>query len=180
MRTRALIGVLYELSFGERRTCYPNLRRRCGHLAAAKSAGVWAKEPFGVPPAFRWKASVPAADLHRIDPLVARSRHSDLVESAVAAEGPVQTDSQIVLSWRRCNGATKGRFDCLSGQGLRRQPPTRRDPNGAIAPPKGRSYEDLLQALMPSNEKPAALQRVLSPILPQIWRLPSAHTGVAD
>src|SRR6202040_909945 len=59
------------------------------------------KEPLGA--AFRWKASVPAADLHRIDPLVARSRHADLVESAVA-ESTVPTDSEIVLSWRRCMG----------------------------------------------------------------------------
>jgi len=35
---------------------------------------------------------------------VARSRHADIVESAVAAEGPVPTDGEIVLSWRRCNG----------------------------------------------------------------------------
>ncbi len=41
---------------------------------------------------------------NRIDPLVARSRHADLVESAVAAESSVQTDSEIVLSWRRCSG----------------------------------------------------------------------------
>jgi transcriptional regulator of acetoin/glycerol metabolism len=61
------------------------------------------KEPLNAA-CFRWKASVPAADLHRIDPLVARSRHADLVESAVAAEGSVQTDSEIVLSWRRCSG----------------------------------------------------------------------------
>jgi AraC-like DNA-binding protein/PAS domain-containing protein len=47
---------------------------------------------------------VPAADLHRIDPLVARSRHADVVESAVVAESSVQTDSEIVLSWRRCSG----------------------------------------------------------------------------
>jgi transcriptional regulator of acetoin/glycerol metabolism len=47
---------------------------------------------------------VPAADLHRVDPLAARSRHADLVESAVAAESPVPTDSEIVLSWRRCVG----------------------------------------------------------------------------
>ena len=47
---------------------------------------------------------MPAADLYRIDPLVARSRHADLVESAVAAERPVQTDTEIVLSWRRCIG----------------------------------------------------------------------------
>jgi transcriptional regulator of acetoin/glycerol metabolism len=47
---------------------------------------------------------VPAADFHRIDPLVARSRHADLVESAVAAESSVPTDSEIVLSWRRCVG----------------------------------------------------------------------------
>jgi len=47
---------------------------------------------------------VPAADLHRVGPLVARSRHADLVESAVAAESPVPTDSKIVLSWRRCIG----------------------------------------------------------------------------
>jgi transcriptional regulator of acetoin/glycerol metabolism len=42
-----------------------------------------------------------AADLHRIDPLAAQSRH---VESAVAAESPVPTDSETVLSWRRCIG----------------------------------------------------------------------------
>jgi transcriptional regulator of acetoin/glycerol metabolism len=47
---------------------------------------------------------VPAADLHRVDPLVARSRHADFVESAVAAESSVQTDSEIVHSWRRCIG----------------------------------------------------------------------------
>jgi transcriptional regulator of acetoin/glycerol metabolism len=47
---------------------------------------------------------VPAADPHRIDPLAARSRHADLVESAVAAESSVQTDSETVLSWRRCSG----------------------------------------------------------------------------
>jgi len=47
---------------------------------------------------------VPAADLHRVDPLVARSRHADLVESAVAAASPVPTDSEVVLSWRRCIG----------------------------------------------------------------------------
>jgi transcriptional regulator of acetoin/glycerol metabolism len=35
---------------------------------------------------------------------VARSRHADLVESAVAAESPVPTDSEMVLSWRRCIG----------------------------------------------------------------------------
>jgi len=40
---------------------------------------------------------------NRVDPLVARSRHADLVESAVAAENSVQTDSEIVLSWRRCS-----------------------------------------------------------------------------
>src|ERR1700746_3425388 len=57
-----------------------------------------------MPPAFHRKASVPAADLHWVDPLVARSRHADLVESAVAAESPAQTDSEIVLSWRRCIG----------------------------------------------------------------------------
>jgi len=57
-----------------------------------------------VPPAFHRKASVPAADLHRVGPLVARSRHADLVESAVAAESPVQTDREIILSWRRCIG----------------------------------------------------------------------------
>jgi len=45
-----------------------------------------------------------AADLHRVDPLVARSRHTDLVESAVAAQSAVQTDSEIVFSWRRCSG----------------------------------------------------------------------------
>jgi len=45
---------------------------------------------------------VPAADLHRVDPLVARSRHADLVESAVAAESPVQASGEIVFSWRRC------------------------------------------------------------------------------
>jgi transcriptional regulator of acetoin/glycerol metabolism/AraC-like DNA-binding protein len=43
-------------------------------------------------------------DLHRVDPLVVRSRHSDLVDSAVASESSVQTDSKIVLSWRRCSG----------------------------------------------------------------------------
>jgi transcriptional regulator of acetoin/glycerol metabolism len=47
---------------------------------------------------------VPAADLHRVDPLAATSRHADLVESAVAAESPVPADSEIVLSWRRCSG----------------------------------------------------------------------------
>jgi transcriptional regulator of acetoin/glycerol metabolism len=47
---------------------------------------------------------VPAADLHRVDPLVARSRHADLVESAIADENPVPTDSEIILSWRRCSG----------------------------------------------------------------------------
>jgi len=47
---------------------------------------------------------VPAADLHRIDSAVARSRHADFVESAVAAESPVPADSEIVLSWRRCMG----------------------------------------------------------------------------
>ena len=47
---------------------------------------------------------MPAADPHRIDPLAARSRHADLVESAVAAESSVQTDSETVLSWRRCSG----------------------------------------------------------------------------
>ena len=47
---------------------------------------------------------MPAADLHRVDPLVALSRHADLVESAVAAESPVPADSEIVLSWRRCSG----------------------------------------------------------------------------
>ena len=57
-----------------------------------------------VPPAFHRKASVPAADLHRVDPLVTRSRHADLVESAVAAESLVPTDTEIVLSWRRCIG----------------------------------------------------------------------------
>jgi AraC-like DNA-binding protein/PAS domain-containing protein len=35
---------------------------------------------------------------------VARSRHADLVESAVAAESSVQADSEVVLSWRRCSG----------------------------------------------------------------------------
>src|SRR5882672_9014055 len=35
---------------------------------------------------------------------MARSRHADLVESAVAAENPVPTDSEIVPSWRRCIG----------------------------------------------------------------------------
>jgi transcriptional regulator of acetoin/glycerol metabolism len=35
---------------------------------------------------------------------VARSRHADVVESAVAGQSPVQTDSEIVLSWRRCIG----------------------------------------------------------------------------
>ena len=33
-----------------------------------------------------------------------RSRHADLVESAVAGESPVQTNREIVLSWRRCIG----------------------------------------------------------------------------
>jgi transcriptional regulator of acetoin/glycerol metabolism len=47
---------------------------------------------------------VPAAGLHSIDPLVARSRHADLVEWAVAAESSVQADSEIVLSWRRSSG----------------------------------------------------------------------------
>jgi AraC-like DNA-binding protein/PAS domain-containing protein len=61
-------------------------------------------EKPSVPPAFRWKASVPTADLHRIDPLVARSRHADLVESTVAAESPVPTDSEVAISWRRCIG----------------------------------------------------------------------------
>src|ERR1700740_2144167 len=56
-----------------------------------------------MPPAFRWKASVPAADLHRMDPMAARSRHADLVEAAVVAEGLVETDSETVLSWRRCS-----------------------------------------------------------------------------
>src|SRR5246127_4771100 len=56
-----------------------------------------------MPPAFHRKASVPATDLHRVDPLVARSRHADLVESAVAAESSVPADSEIVLSWRRCS-----------------------------------------------------------------------------
>jgi len=46
---------------------------------------------------------VPAADLHRIDPLLTRSRHADLVESAVASESSVQTDRGTVLSWRRCS-----------------------------------------------------------------------------
>ena len=44
------------------------------------------------------------ADLRRIYPLVARSRHADLIESSVAAESRVPTDSEIVLSWRRCIG----------------------------------------------------------------------------
>src|ERR1700756_3003776 len=57
-----------------------------------------------MPPAFHRKASVPAADLHRVDPLVTRSRHADLVESAVATESLVPTDSETVLSWRRCVG----------------------------------------------------------------------------
>jgi AraC-like DNA-binding protein/PAS domain-containing protein len=35
---------------------------------------------------------------------MARSRHADLVESAVTAESSVQTDSEIALSWRRCSG----------------------------------------------------------------------------
>jgi len=35
---------------------------------------------------------------------VARSSHADLVESALAAESPVPTDSEIVPSWRRCIG----------------------------------------------------------------------------
>jgi transcriptional regulator of acetoin/glycerol metabolism len=55
-------------------------------------------------PAFHRKASGPAADLHRVDPLAALSRHADLVESAVAPESPVPADSEIVLSWRRCSG----------------------------------------------------------------------------
>jgi len=67
------------------------------------SGHIGEKNPW-VPSAFRWKASVPAANFHRIDPLVARSRHADLVESAVAGERPVPTDSEIVLSWRRCIG----------------------------------------------------------------------------
>src|ERR1700758_1195409 len=44
---------------------------------------------------------MPAADLHRIDLLMAQSRHADLVELAVAAESSLQTDTEIVLSWRR-------------------------------------------------------------------------------
>ena len=47
---------------------------------------------------------MPRADLHRADPLVARPRHADLVESAVAAGSPLPTDTEIVLSWRRCIG----------------------------------------------------------------------------
>ena len=47
---------------------------------------------------------MPAADLHRVDPSLARSRHADLVESAVTAESVVPTDTEIVLSWRRCSG----------------------------------------------------------------------------
>jgi len=47
---------------------------------------------------------MPAADLHRVDTLVSRPRHAEIVESAVAAESPVSTDSEIVLSWRRCIG----------------------------------------------------------------------------
>ena len=35
---------------------------------------------------------------------MAESRHSDLVESAVAAESSGQTNSEIALSWRRCSG----------------------------------------------------------------------------
>jgi transcriptional regulator of acetoin/glycerol metabolism len=46
---------------------------------------------------------VPAADLHKIDPL-ARSRHADLLESVVASQSSVPTDSEIVPSWRRCIG----------------------------------------------------------------------------
>ena len=33
-----------------------------------------------------------------------RSRHADLVESAVVGERPVPTDGEIVISWRRCSG----------------------------------------------------------------------------
>ena len=47
---------------------------------------------------------MPAADLHRIDLLMAQSRHADLVELAVAAESSLQTDTEIVVSWRRCSG----------------------------------------------------------------------------
>ncbi len=67
-------------------------------------SGYIGEKNAGVPPAFHRKASVPAADLHSIDPLVARSRHADLVASAVAAESPVPADREIVLSWRRCLG----------------------------------------------------------------------------
>ena len=35
---------------------------------------------------------------------MARSRHADLVESAVAVESPFPTDSEILFSWRRCIG----------------------------------------------------------------------------
>jgi hypothetical protein len=59
---------------------------------------------------------------------------------------------------RRCNDATKGRFHCPSERSFRRRLPTRRDPHGAIASIEDRFYEDLLQALMPSNEKQAALK----------------------
>src|SRR6202007_522789 len=41
---------------------------------------------------------------HRIDLLMAQSRHADLVELAVAAESSLQTDTEIVVSWRRCSG----------------------------------------------------------------------------
>jgi len=44
------------------------------------------------------------------------------------------------------------------GTGLSRRRPTRRDPHGATAPLGDRTYEDLLQALMLSNEKQAARQ----------------------
>jgi AraC-like DNA-binding protein/PAS domain-containing protein len=47
---------------------------------------------------------VPATYLHRVDPLVARSRHTDLVESVLAGESSVPENSEIVLSWRRCRG----------------------------------------------------------------------------
>ena len=57
-----------------------------------------------MPPVLRWKAPVPAAELHKIDPLVARSRHADLVETGTTAESLAQTDSEIALSWRRCMG----------------------------------------------------------------------------
>ena len=47
---------------------------------------------------------MPATDFHRVDPLLARSRHADLVESAVSAETSVSPNIEIVPSWRRCIG----------------------------------------------------------------------------